>query len=72
MSGSTIFVMYTDGTGNVTISARDGGAGHVEPTADSSIQAGVTLLDGSGVVNGKMIANVKCKPPFQPQLRIIY
>jgi hypothetical protein len=59
MSGSTIFVMYTDGTGNVTISARDG-TGHVQPTADSSIQSGVTLLEGSGVVNGKMIANVKC------------
>lgn len=61
MSGSTIFVMYTDGTGNVTISARDGGGGHVEPTPDSGIQAGVTLLAGSGVVSGKMIANVKCK-----------
>lgn len=60
MAGSTIFVMYTDGTGNVTISARDGGAGHAEPTADSTIQSGVTLLAGSGVVNGQMIANVKC------------
>ncbi|KAE8441765.1 hypothetical protein EG329_004323 [Mollisiaceae sp. DMI_Dod_QoI] len=60
MSGSTIFVMYTDGKGNVTLSARDGGSGHVEPTADSTIQAGITLLEGSGVVNGKMIANVKC------------
>lgn len=60
MSGSTIFVMYADGTGNVTISARDGGGGHVEPTPDSTVQAGVTLLAGSGIVGSQMIANVKC------------
>ncbi len=63
--------MYTDGKGNVTLSARDGGSGHVEPTADSTIQAGITLLEGSGVVNGKMIANVKCTtiliPPSKPK-----
>lgn len=61
MSGATIFVMYTNGAGNVTISARDGGGGHVEPTEDSTIQAGVTLLAGSGVIGSQMIANVKCK-----------
>lgn len=61
MAGATIFVMYADGTGNVTISARDGGGGHVEPTLDSTVQAGVTLLAGSGIVENQMIANVKCK-----------
>lgn len=61
MAGATIFVMYADGNGNVTISARDGGIGHVEPTTDSTIQAGVTLLAGSGIVGSQMIANVKCK-----------
>ena len=60
MAGSTIFAMYQDGKGNVTISARDGGAGHVEPQFDSAIFAGVELLAGSGVVNGVMTANVRC------------
>lgn len=65
MAGATIFVMYADGQGNVTISARDGNQGHVEPVPDSSLQSGVTLLAGSGIVNGKMIANVYCtsRPP---------
>jgi Cytochrome domain of cellobiose dehydrogenase len=60
MQGATIFVMYANGLGNVTISARDGDQGHVEPAPDSSLQSGVTLLAGSGVVNGRLIANVHC------------
>jgi hypothetical protein len=60
MQGASIFVMYANGLGNVTISARDGGQGHVEPTQDSSLQSGVTLLAGSGIVDGRMIANVHC------------
>jgi Cytochrome domain of cellobiose dehydrogenase len=60
MTGATIFVMYTDGTGNVTISPRQG-VSHVEPQFDSS--ANVELLAGSGVVNGAMTANVKYTPP---------
>jgi hypothetical protein len=62
MRGATIFVMYADGAGNVTISARLGGGGHVEPVQNAALQAGVTLLEGSGIVDGNMIANVKCKP----------
>jgi len=58
MAGANIFVMYTDGTGNVTISARNGGAGHVEPQVDNTLD--VVLLEGSGVVGGNIIANVKC------------
>ncbi|KAH8786507.1 integral membrane protein-like protein [Hyaloscypha finlandica] len=60
MQGASIFVMYANGLGNVTISARDGGQGHVEPTQDSNLQSGVTLLAGSGIVDGRMIANVYC------------
>ncbi|CZS91266.1 uncharacterized protein RCO7_01521 [Rhynchosporium graminicola] len=59
MAGSSIFVMYADGNGNVTLSARKG-TGEVEPKADSTLQAGVELLAGTGISNGKMAANVKC------------
>ncbi|TEY87364.1 hypothetical protein BOTCAL_0003g00450 [Botryotinia calthae] len=57
MSGSTIFVMYSDGTGNVTLSPRKG-TGQVEPKYDRSIT--VELLSGSGIVDGNMVANVLC------------
>jgi len=60
MAGAKIFVMYADGTGNVTISARDGGGGHVEPQLDSTIMSGITLLEGSGIVGDTMVANVLC------------
>ena len=60
MAGATIFMMYPDGKGNVTISAREGGGGHVEPQFNSSLMAGVTLLAGSGVDGDVMRANVKC------------
>lgn len=63
MAGAIIFMMYPDGQGNVTISARDGGSGHVEPQFNSSLMAGVTLLEGSGVNGGVMRANVKCAIP---------
>jgi hypothetical protein len=56
MMGATIFVMYADGTGNVTISPRTGVA-HVMPLFNPEAQ--VTLLAGSGVSNGVMTANVK-------------
>lgn len=62
MAGATIFMMYPNGEGNVTISARNGGGGHVEPQFNSTLMAGVTLLAGSGVDGGVMRANVKC--PF--------
>ncbi|CAD6441244.1 ec1f3bee-01cb-4581-a17e-a99199bf1008 [Sclerotinia trifoliorum] len=57
MSGSTIFLMYADGSGNVTLSPRKG-TGHVEPKYDSSMT--VKLLAGSGIVDGNMVANVLC------------
>ncbi|KAJ4304675.1 hypothetical protein N0V90_000202 [Kalmusia sp. IMI 367209] len=57
MSGSNIFVVYTSGNGNVTLSPRLG-AGEREPKFNSDAQ--VTLLEGSGVSGGKMVANVRC------------
>lgn len=59
MAGAAIFVMYADGNNNVTISGR-AGKGHVQPQLDSTLQAGLTLLEGSGIVNGRMVANVHC------------
>jgi hypothetical protein len=60
MAGSHIFVMYADGNNNVTISARDGNEGHVEPVFDSTLFAGIELLEGTGISNGVMTANVRC------------
>ena len=57
MTGANIFVIYEDGQGNVTLSPRHG-AGEFEPEHDTT--ANVTLLEGSGVSNGKMVANVLC------------
>lgn len=60
MAGSNIFIMYTSANGqNVTVSPRQG-VGEVEPEHDGSDSAQITLLEGSGVSNGKMIANVRC------------
>lgn len=61
MAGATIFVMYADGNGNVTVSPRSG-VGHVMPKYND--QASITLLAGSGVMNGNMTANFKCKSLF--------
>ena len=61
MSGANIFVVYADSTGsNVTLSPRLG-QGNRQPQADNSAQ--VSLLDGSGIANGKMTANVRCTAP---------
>ena len=60
MAGARVFIMYQDGNGNVTISGRDGGQGHDEPQVDAVLMAGLTLLEGSGVVGGNMVANVLC------------
>lgn len=59
MSGSHIFVVYTSADGNnVTVSPRLG-TGHNTPQFNSDTQ--ITLLEGSGVANGQMTANVRCK-----------
>ncbi|UNI14773.1 hypothetical protein JDV02_001370 [Purpureocillium takamizusanense] len=57
MNGATMFVMYADGNNNVTLSTRRG-TGHVEPRY--SRMANVELLGGSGIIDGSMVANVRC------------
>ncbi|KAK2612407.1 hypothetical protein QQS21_001511 [Conoideocrella luteorostrata] len=57
MRGSSMFVVYQDGNNNVTLSTR-GGQGHVMPQHAS--RTNVELLEGSGIVNGSMVANVRC------------
>ncbi|KAI5466141.1 hypothetical protein BGZ63DRAFT_123742 [Mariannaea sp. PMI_226] len=57
MVGARIFLIYQDGDGNVTLSTRRG-KGHIEP--EYSEDKGLHLLDGSGVKNGEMIANIMC------------
>ncbi|RGP74308.1 cellobiose dehydrogenase [Fusarium longipes] len=57
MAGSQMFIMYQDGKGNVTLSPRPG-KGEVMP--QYSKMDGLELLEGSGVKNNEMIANVRC------------
>ena len=58
MAGANIFIMYADASGsNVTLSPRLG-TGEVEPDYDTEAQ--VFLLEGSGVANNVMTANVRC------------
>lgn len=60
MSGSNIFLMYQDGSGNITLSPRLG-TQYRQPTLDtSSTAAKLTLLAGSGVKDKIMTANVRC------------
>lgn len=66
MAGSNIFIIYPDSTGNnVTLSPRLG-KGNYEPYYDTD--AKVTLLDGSGVANGVMTANVRCESGHSSRL----
>jgi len=59
MAGSNMFLVYTNSGGtNVTLSPRTA-SGHVTPSFNSAAQ--VTLLEGSGVSNGVLQANVKCE-----------
>ena len=58
MAGANIFVIYASASGsNVTLSPRLG-TGHQEPEENDGAQ--VSLLEGSGIANGKMVANVRC------------
>lgn len=59
MAGASMFIMYADGAGNVTVSPRLG-TGEVQPQYSASSAADITLLSGSGVTDGKMIANLLC------------
>ncbi|KAL8718988.1 MAG: hypothetical protein Q9225_003946 [Loekoesia sp. 1 TL-2023] len=53
-----MFIIYADSKGsNVTLSPR-AGEGHAPPKFTQGTQA--FLLEGSGIANGKMTANVRC------------
>lgn len=59
MRGANIFIIYSDPSGqNVTLSPRLG-EGNFMPLFNSEAQ--VSLLDGTGIANGTMTANVRCK-----------
>ena len=59
MDDANMFVVYTSSDGNnVTVSSRIG-HGHRTPKLNSDAQ--LTLLDGSGLSDGIMTANVRCK-----------
>ncbi|KAI9730043.1 MAG: hypothetical protein M1818_008312 [Claussenomyces sp. TS43310] len=58
MMGAAIFVVYADGTGNVTISPR-AGVGETMPLYNPNAASGTTRLAGSGVRDGMMVANVR-------------
>jgi hypothetical protein len=60
MAGAVMFVMYEDGEGNVTVSHREG-KGHTMPLALE--HSGITLLSGSGIRDGNMVANVRYAQP---------
>ncbi|KAF2758050.1 hypothetical protein EJ05DRAFT_493018 [Pseudovirgaria hyperparasitica] len=58
MDGAQIFVAYTSGDGsNVTVSPRIG-TGYIMPRHNADAQ--ITMLEGTGVSDGMMIANFKC------------
>lgn len=57
MNGADIFLMYADGTGNVTLSTRPG-LNHIMPQYKA--RSDVELLAGSGIIDDEMVANVRC------------
>ncbi|KAL4961892.1 cytochrome and DOMON domain-containing protein [Aspergillus stella-maris] len=57
MAGADMFVLYSASSNNVTISPRSG-TGHVPPKYNSEAQ--LSLLEGSGIEDGVMTANVRC------------
>ncbi|KAH8172486.1 cytochrome domain of cellobiose dehydrogenase domain-containing protein [Sarocladium implicatum] len=59
MSDSNMFLIYQDGNGNVTLSHRQA-SGHTMPTVPSDSSVTTTLLAGSGVSDGFMVANFRC------------
>ncbi|KAL3425725.1 integral membrane protein [Phlyctema vagabunda] len=62
MTGANIFVVYPNAAGtNLTVSHRLG-VGEQEPTTSIGrvFETNVTLLEGSGISNGLMTANIRC------------
>lgn len=59
MAGANIFIVYADASGaNVTLSPRLG-KGNFQPSFNKDAQ--VFLLEGSGIADGKLTANVRCE-----------
>ncbi|BCS26977.1 cytochrome and DOMON domain-containing protein [Aspergillus puulaauensis] len=58
MQGANIFIVYGSGN-NVTVSPRLGKQEHVEPLYNP--QARISVLDGSGIHDGVMTANIRCE-----------
>ena len=60
MSGSNIFMLYSDGAGGVTVSPRLG-TGQRQPSYDSSSATAITVLSGSSSgSDGSLVANIRC------------
>ncbi|KID93462.1 Carbohydrate-binding domain family 9-like protein, partial [Metarhizium majus ARSEF 297] len=57
MRGSNMLVVYQNGHSNVTLSTRQS-TGHSMPTYAQ--RPDVQLLEGSGVLNGTLRANIRC------------
>lgn len=69
MQNSNIFIIYPDASGsNVTLSPRLG-VDEREPLYNSKAQ--VSLLEGSGISDGKMIANIRCMLIFLIPIHIL-
>ncbi|GIK07315.1 hypothetical protein Aspvir_002977 [Aspergillus viridinutans] len=62
MAGSNMFIMYAASANNVTLSPRSG-SGHFLPGYNPDAQ--IDLLDGTGISNGSMTANVRCNNCLQ-------
>lgn len=58
MAGSNMFILYTSSANNITLSPRLS-TGHAQPTLNPDAQ--ITLLEGTGVIDGYMVANVLCE-----------
>lgn len=61
-----MFIVYTDGSGNVTLSPRTG-RGHNEP--EYSSDKGVELIEGSKASSSEMVANIRCSDCSSLDLR---
>ncbi|OJK04263.1 hypothetical protein ASPACDRAFT_22568, partial [Aspergillus aculeatus ATCC 16872] len=57
MATANIFIVYAASATSVTLSPRSGGQG--QPRYNPG--ANVTLLEGSGIVDGMMVAEVRCE-----------
>jgi hypothetical protein len=62
MAGAHVFMVYADASGtNVTVSPRLA-TGHFMPQPDPTTKFAV--LDGTGIKDGMMTANIRCKSSF--------